>query len=396
MVKKELVNEKNQCCGCGLCALKCPKHAIEMKEDEYGFIYPYVNKSKCINCEICKKECSYNKKTNIEKYIKKTYAAFSKDDIILSSTASGGAFTSIATMFLKNGGVVYGSTLCNEDNNFLVKHIKIEHLEDLEKLKGSKYVQSDITSVYEDIEKELLAGKQVLFSGTPCQVSAIKSFTKNPRNLFTIDIICHGVPNNKLFNDYIEYKNKKEKIKIKNFKFRTKDKGWGLYFSYVFFDLKRNKNITKVEPAFKSSYYQLFLDSFIYRENCYSCPYANDNRVGDITLGDYWGIEIEHSELIKDSNINLKKGISCIIVNSYKGERLVKNYSEIIKVYESMIEKVKKHNNQLNKPSKMPINRDALFLKYKKDGYDFIEDYYNRKYLIKNSIKRVLYFLKNN
>ena len=376
-----IVNEKDKCCGCGLCAIKCPKNAIEMREDEFGFVYPYINQDKCINCGICKKVCAYNNDSVENKFEKKVYGAVSKDDKILNSTASGGVFTSIATEFIKQNGVVFGCSLEKENNKFIVKHIKVDNLDDLEKLKGSKYVQSDITNIFKEIKDCLKDNKKVLFSGTPCQVAAIKKFTNNPDNLFTIDIICHGVPNNKMFNDYIDYENKKNNIVIEDFKFRDKSKGWGLNYSYTI----KGKKIVK--PSFKSSYYQMFLDSITYRKNCYSCPYANSNRVGDITIGDYWGIEKEHPEYIHSKIFDCKKGISCLIVNSVKGEKAIKDYPNEIRILESNLKKVKLHNSQLNMPSKYNYNRDVVLNIYLKEDYKSVNKWY-RKY------KGIYYLLK--
>lgn len=388
----ELVNKKVDCCGCGHCSIKCPKNAIEMKEDEYGYVYPYIHKDICINCGVCKRVCQYNKQRKKCDFDKSAYVAVSKDEQILTTTASGGVFTSIAKSFIEKGGIVYGCALLNEKEKFIVKHIKLETIDELEKIKGSKYVQSDITSVYEEIKEELKKGNKVLFSGTPCQVAAIKEYT-NDDNLFTIDIICHGVPNNKMLNDYINYIENKEKIRIKDFKFRDKSKGWGLNYSYTYKDSDNHKYKKKVKPSFESSYYQLFLDSYTYRDNCYSCKYANENRVGDMTIGDYWGIEIEHKELI-NKNIYPKKGVSCVILNSPKGELMFEKYTNDVNSYESKFEKIKIHNHQLNNPSFKPKDRQELLEVYKNYGFSAVEKFYDRKNFIKNSIKRVLYKLK--
>lgn len=386
----ELVNNKNFCCGCGLCAQKCPKNAIEMKEDEKGFVYPYIDKAKCINCNICKKVCEYNKKNKENEYEKKVYVACSNDSQILNSTASGGVFSAIAYSFFNKDGVVFGSSLEKENEKFIIKHIKADSLEKLNRLKGSKYAQSDITNVYEEVQAELDKGKKVLFSGTPCQISAIKKYVHDTSNLFTIDIICHGVPSNSMFVDYIKYTNSKNNIKIDNFKFRDKSKGWGsYYYNYSYFDLNRKKHFEKIEAAYNSSYYQLFLDSYFFRENCYSCSYANDNRVGDITIGDYWGIEIEHPQLINDKEIDVNTGISCLIVNSEKGEKLIKDFSEGLVIYKSNFEKVRKHNVQLNHPCVMKEERKQLLDDYEKEGYEAIEKFYKHKYGKKNFIKNI-------
>ena len=388
---EELVNKKDKCCGCGLCAIKCPKNAILIKEDEYGFKYPYINKDKCINCGICKRMCEYNEEEkNTNDYCTKAYAAYSKNESILNSTASGGVFTTIAKDFVEKGGIVFGCSLEKENNEFVAKHIKITETCNLEKIKGSKYIQSDISNLFNEIKNELHSNKKVLFSGTPCQVAAVKAYTKNDDNLFTMDIICHGVPNNKMFNDYINFLNEKNNIQIKDFKFRDKKKGWGLYYRYYYYDVSKQNNYQKVLPAFKSSYYQLFLDSFIYRENCYNCPYANKNRIGDITIGDYWGIEKEHPKLISDKKIRVEKGVSCIIVNSDKGEKLIKYFSNNIQMYCSEFDKIKKHNYQLEGPSMMRNERNKILDIYKKQGFESVDNYYNKKNRIKNIIKSII------
>ena len=386
-----IVNEKDKCCGCGLCAIKCPKNAIEMREDEFGFIYPYINQDKCINCGICKKVCAYNNDPVENKFEKKVYGAVSKDDKILNSTASGGVFTSIATEFIKQNGVVFGCSLEKDNNKFIVKHIKVDNLDDLEKLKGSKYVQSDITNIFKEIKDCLKDNKKVLFSGTPCQVAAIKKFTNNPDNLFTIDIICHGVPSNKMFNDYIEYENKKKNIIIEDFKFRDKSKGWGMFYHYDYIDKKDNSNKRKIKPAYESSYFQMFLDSYTYRDNCYSCPYANDIRNSDITLGDFWGVEKEHFDYLSSNDLNVKRGISCIVVNSAKGNYIFSQMNDLL-LFESTILKVKKHNGQLCYPSFKPFDRVIIFNNYKLNGYCEINKYYRKK----NRFKRVLRGIWNN
>ncbi len=384
-------NDKSKCSGCGLCSTRCPKNAIKMQEDEYGFLYAFIDEKKCINCGICKKICPYNK-INANTFKKKVFVSNSNNEQVLNTTASGGVFTSIATSFIKNDGVVFGSTLQNENNSFVVKHVKITSIDELEKLKGSKYVQSDISNIYPELKEELDKNKKVLFSGTPCQIAAVKKFCNDSNNLYTIDIICHGVPSNKLFNDYINYVNKKENIEIKNYKFRVKDKGWGLYYFYCdFFDVKTKNKKVKVRPAIDSSYYQLFLDSYTYRKNCYSCPFANDNRISDVTIGDFWGIEKEHKELIKNKKINIKKGVSCIIVNTEKGMNLLENNKDNIILFESNFQKVRKYNHQLDHPCKMPNDRELILKKYEEKGYKEVDKYYKNKYKLKRIAKRIWY-----
>lgn len=377
----KLVNNKDKCCGCGLCALKCPKKAIEMKEDKYGFVYPYIDEDKCINCGICKKVCNYKKNIQSD-FNKETFVVVAKDDETLKTTASGGAFTAIASSFIENGGVVFGCSLEQENEKFKVMHIKVDNVKDLDKLKGSKYVQSDINNIYMQIMDELNNGKKVLFSGTPCQVSAIKAFTKNHEHLYTVGLICHGGSSNKMFNDFIDFLNKKNGIKIINFIFRDKTKGWGLFAKITY---KKNKKVnTKIIPCIYLSYYQMFIDSLTYRDNCYTCPFASENRVEDITLGDYWGIEYVHPEYLQNKLIDSKKGVSCLIVNSYKGKNLLDNCNRKMNILSSTFDKAKSYNKNLYEPSIINSKRKEILDIYSTKDYFAVNKWYK-----KNNMKKI-------
>lgn len=385
----ELINNKRECCGCAACYSICPQKAIEMVEDEYGYVYPKIDKNKCIDCGLCKKNCVFQNK---EKYLnepKKTYVASSRNSELLHNSASGGVFATIAIKFLDEHGSVYGAALEEKEEYFKVKHVRVLKKEDLVKLQGSKYVQSDMMNIYSLIKRDLEDGRKVLFSGTPCQVNALKGFLKfkDYENLYTIDIICHGVPSNKMFNSFIKMLEKKEKGKIIDFKFRDKTKKWGLNASITI--KKKDKTIKKITEAFNLSYYQLFLDSQIYRENCYNCPYAGKLRTGDITIGDYWKIEKEHPNYI--NMLDIEKGVSCIIVNNDKGEKMISEFLNNFVLLDSKFEKVQYHNKQLIHPSVMKKERSKILKLYSKRGYECVDEYYFKKNFIKNLIKKIFY-----
>lgn len=386
--KKYIQNTKENCCGCGACVNICPKKAITLEEDEYGFKYPKIDFNKCINCGLCKKVCNFKKeKQKIDKNVK-AYAAVSEKKEILLKSASGGIFATIAKNILDNKGIVYG---CSMDyKNIKAEHIRIENEKDIVKLQGSKYVQSDLKDIYLKIKKDLDDNKIVLFSGTPCQVDGLYGFLlgKEYDNLFTIDIICHGVPSEKMFKDYIKFIEKKENIKITNYIFRDKTNGWGLYAKY-FFETQKRKRRYKIIPSFKSSYYQMFLDSLTYRENCYKCPYAGTKRIGNITIGDFWGIEQEHSIELNKRNIKSKNGVSCILVNDSKGEKLIQTYGLNLELIESEYKKVANHNNQLNESSLKKEERKKIFNIYMKNGYEELDKWYYKKNRFKNLLKTI-------
>lgn len=374
-----LFDEKTKCCACGACKNICPKGAIAMKEDEYGFLYPQIDEKKCVQCGICKKVCAYQngqvKNTPI-----KCYAAVNKNKVELMKSASGGIFVAVATSVLKEGGVVFGAALDFEDGHAHPHHIAVREISQLYRLQGSKYVQSAIENTYEEAKKELNLGKKVLFSGTPCQIAGLYGYLRREyENLFTVDVICHGVPSAKMFDDFLQNETNKRNVKkIKEYIFRDKKRGWGMN-GKIRFELKNGSEKTVYIPARLTSYNTFFLDGFNYRENCYSCKYANSKRPGDITLGDYWGIERENPELLKNKEYDIENGISCIIVNSKNGMKIMQNIINL-SMYETQFEKIANKNGQLKYPSKRPAKREQIMKLYFQKGYRGVDEYFYRNY----------------
>ena len=278
------------------------------------------------------------------------YAAYSKNENLLMKSSSGALFGVIAKLFLKNGGLVFGAAF---DDNFNLRHIGISDEKELYKLLGSKYVQSKLGETYRTIRRVLQDdNKKVLFVGTPCQVAGLKSFLGRVYdNLFTIDIICHGVPSQKMFKQYLAWQKKKHKEDITEFDFRCKTKsGWGM-FGKMQLSSKKEINIKSVYDPYIGN----FLQCNTYRESCYSCKYANKDRVGDLTLGDYWGILKEHPDFYSS------KGVSCVLVNTDKGNLIWEKCKPYLNYIESSIEKVSKHNVNLLHPSIRPERRDNIY-----------------------------------
>lgn len=370
----KLFENKSDCCGCGACLNACPKNAIILSPDEDGFVYPSVNEKKCIECGLCKKVCAYQNQDRISSK-KEVYAAVSVSTD-LAESASGGLFAAFAQAVIADNGAVYGCAMEYENETLIPRHICVTELGELVKLKGSKYVQSCLGNCYSDVRSRLDNGQSVLFSGTPCQVADLKSFLrKDYDNLFTIDIICHGVPSAKLFRDYIRFEEQKNNKKIVDFRFRDKSAGWKLHGSMTFDD----GETVYFEPE-ESSYYQMFLNSYTYRENCYSCPYASDKRSGDITVGDFWCIDLVHPELLTENGGELeeKKGVSCMIVNNPKGSRMLELYGNGIRRWESAYENAAKYNRQLTAPSSRKPERETA-LSLAREGYENVERWYRRR-----------------
>lgn len=199
------INKKDNCCGCYACVNVCPKDCISMEEDSEGFNYPCVDKSKCVDCTLCEKVCPIINKDKVAQGSNEednTYVAYTKNATVRKNSSSGGMFTELAESVLKNNGVVFG---CAFDDDFNAHHIMIDNISDLEKLRGSKYIQSQIESTYKEAEKLLKNGKLVLFSGVACQIAGLNSYLrKDYNNLITVDVLCHGVPSGKAWRKYID------------------------------------------------------------------------------------------------------------------------------------------------------------------------------------------------
>lgn len=376
-----LFTKKEDCCGCGACLNKCPKQAIKMYEDKCGFIYPVIKEDKCVRCGQCKKVCAFQNE-DVKNSPIECFAAISMNSEQAKKSASAGVFAAIATKVIERGGIVYGAAF---DETWKVRHILVETIDQLVAIQGSKYVHSDIENKYSEIREQILIGKQVLFSGTPCQVAGLQSYLgEKYDNLLTIDIVCHGVPSNKMFHDYIKTLESKHGGRITAFTFRDKTLGWGINGSAVV----NGKRIIIWQSA--SSYLYYFTNGWIYRENCYKCPYACEHRPADITLGDYWGIEKEHPELLGKDGWDESNGISCVITNTEKGQVFLKQID--CKLKTSSFEKIRKGNAQLLNPCKTG-KRTEIIKQYEENEWNGLEKRFNTQIGLKkysSIIKRLL------
>ena len=310
-MKKNLDNIEFYCTGCSLCETICPVNAIEIIIDEEGFKRYHINE-KCIKCGLCIKECpKINYKTEKHDEVD-VYSAYTLDETVLKESSSGGIFSEIAKIFLHNDGIVVGASL--EDME--LRHICISDEEELYKLRGSKYLQSDMSGIFNEIKEYIKSGKKVLFSGLPCQVAAIKKYIKSD-NLYTIDIVCHGVPSIHVFKKSLKDRFGIEKIS--KIVFRDKAKGWNNYALKYY--IKDDEKI-KTYSYTNDEWFMGYLKNKYLKKSCYDCDFNDKHRQGDITLGDFWGIEnIDREFYIKNSN----KGISLVMINTGKGKDLFNN-----------------------------------------------------------------------
>ena len=379
------IKGKSNCCGCQACFNKCPKNAITMIEDEKGFKYPKIDKEKCVNCGICEKVCPILTKIKIENK-PKAYACVNLNDEIRMQSSSGGIFTAIATYIIDKGGVVFGATW--NDDFSRVEHMYVENKNELYKFRGAKYLQSDINKSYVQAKKFLDEDRYVLFSGTPCQIEALKSFlNKDYEKLYLQDIICHGVPSPKVWDSYkkfMEQKNCNSKTKSMYFRDKTAE-GWNKYHVKMQFD---NNNSYDVEHG-KDIYMKAFLSNIALRDSCTNCNFKKENRASDITLADFWGINNIKPEM------NDEKGTSLVIVNSDKGNLLFEEISDMIKSEEVDFDTAIKPNPSMNTISPRNVKSEDFFANIDAMPFDeLVKKYVPEPSIIKKVLRKIKKMIK--
>lgn len=342
----------NTCTQCKACVQICPKHCITMVDASDGFKLPSIDRNICIKCGLCMRSChkiTPNLNFNIPIA---NFACWTKSISDRKKSSSGGAFSVLARHILSQGGVVFGASMSSD---LKVRHIAISDECELAKIQGSKYVQSDIGNTYSEARDLLHNGQTVLYSGTPCQIAGLKTFLRKPYdNLYTCDIICHGVPSQKAFDIYL---NKiKAASNFSDFKFRFTE-GWGFQLSGLLEAPSLDgASIKKIISPMKSYYLRAFTKGLMFDESCYTCPYACTERISDITLGDYWGI----GEL-KPFNHSTKHGVSCMLINTERGLTLCNNCNGF--EYEIRpLEEAVKGNHNLSHTSERPKGRNTYFI----------------------------------
>ncbi len=375
----ELFDEKGKCCGCTACMSICPRNAIHMEPDEEGFLYPHVNQDLCVNCGLCKTVCTFQNgydKTKSAK-IPAAYAIKHKDENIRAHSRSGGMFTAISNYVLGLGGTVYGAGF---GEHFKVEHKCAHTPKERDEFRGSKYVQSDLGGCFREIKEKLQNGERVLFSGTACQTAALRQYCGAPlrRNLYLVDIVCHGVPSPRIWQDFLALREKELHGKVTAVDFRDKEKfGWEAHYESL--TIRGKKQSSRL-------YTGIFYKDAILRPSCYNCIYTNKRRPSDITLADFWGHEKAAPGFHEDD-----KGCSLVLGNTHKGR------AWILKVIDEVdyvdVTGYKYRHINMHRPTTRPENRDEFWKDYFEHDFRYVaEKYTHYRYVPypKRMLKNVL------
>lgn len=380
------------CTGCSACMNICPQNAITMKNNEYDEIHPFIDINKCIGCNLCKKVCPNNETVKSFKPME-CYASIRKDNIKRKDSSSGGICAVLYEKYIEIGNIVYGVKFNREEG---AKFYRAENIEDIIDFKGSKYVQANMNIIYKQIEKDIIEGKKVLFIGTPCQVAGVKSYfnmksLEFQNNLATVDFLCHGCVPNKYLLDEITTIEKKNKCKCDTVSFRSNDLNKNYYLC-----LKNNDKVFYRKKAEKQRYFYSFLHSITIRECCVNCKYKQTQRMGDITLGDFLGLGVE----IPFKYSNIVNNPSLVLVNTKKGDEMLKLISDQIELWKRPLEEAVKGGPSFRNKNGNMVFRKIFRKKYPRNGfvksinhiivfahiYDWIKKYYRK-------VKKRLFFL---
>ncbi len=354
-MKSKHITPPVNCTGCGLCDNVCPKDAIRMVWSDSGFLVPQVDTSVCVECGLCVKKCIAQEEAEV--YTDDTssvvsYGGWNKDEGILLGSSSGGVFTALAEYIIGQGGVVFGVVW---KDKLTAVFDKAESLEALAAMRGSKYTPAVPGHAYREVLNELKNGRKVLFSGTSCQVHALRKYLrKDYENLLTVDIMCHGTPSHLILEKYIEEDEARTGKTIDHVSFRDKPEGWLRYHVTRHYTDGSSQSTAMSQDI----YMRMFLSDKALNTVCYNCPYAHFPRQGDITLGDYWGVENHHADWPID------KGVSSILANNSKGKAALEQLSDRISLVCEPFEKIYKGQSVVYvRPKTLVPPSRALILK---------------------------------
>ena len=374
------VCEISKCSGCGACHSVCPHGAISMAPGLLGAMSPHIDNENCVDCGLCAKVCPVNNPVKLAEP-SVAYAAYSISPDERMTSASGGAATILARKIIMDGGVVYG---CAQLSGVDISHIRVDSLSGLERLKGSKYVQSRTAHVFEEVKNDLKENRKVLFIGTPCQVAGLKNYialTKYDQGLIAVDLCCHGTPSLQILHDHLAYSGLVDADEVS---FRDKSTG---KIRYVFKAKTSDEACIYDKPAHADYYMTGFLNGMFLRESCFTCRYAASERCSDLTLADHWAMGDS-----EDAEMMVSKGLSTVLINTQKGKTLFESLEDLVYEVRPMSEAM--NNGQFKRPVRKPEDYDAFAKYYKETGYKmacrkFLPPYQRR--MILNTLKTRYY-----
>lgn len=399
-----LYSEKEECCGCTACKSICPVNSITMQPDEEGFLYPIIDDVLCVECGLCKTVCPLKNEVKFDRLTNKEgelepliYAIKHKSDNVRMASSSGGAYTAISDHIIDpivkdsiTNKVGFNSSNCSGNNNgcsnnsiiygvrfskdFNVHHASATTAAERDQFRGSKYVQSDLRNIFVNIRNNLLEGKTVLFTGTPCQTAGLYSYLKKLKfnkpntnlsgevtdRLILNDLICHGTPSPLLWKEYLKFIQEKHRSAVKSYSFRYKGKGWRNYTPMAVFENGKSR----IDKADIMVYSNLFQSLLAHRPSCYRCKFANLRRTSDITIGDFWGIE---NSLPKFEDEN---GVSVMMINTLKGQAIFEDIKDTVAYEKSNTLDCLQRN--LIEPNKKPQNRELFWGEYFREDFNYV------------------------
>ena len=377
--------ERSKCTGCSACVNVCPKDAISFEKNEKGFFYPHIDETKCVECGRCRKACHINNDIELN-VVKDKYLFRNGDFAIRRKSSSGGAFMPIASKVVQEGGTVFGAEF---GDKLYIQHNSYNDDQQIQKFSTSKYVQSDLRDSFSKVQSLLKEGKKVLFSGTPCQVSGLKSFLKvvncPTENLITVDFVCHGTGSPKFWEDCLKFYEKKYKSEVVGANFRGKPRPGKLQNLALTFANGKKFN---APSANMEVYLYHFLKDYILRDGCFSCKYSNVDRVSDITMGDCYRPGTALSYL--DDGF----GLSQVMVNTEKGREFVESFKSSGELVQVDVNEYIQPNQK--RPTKKPASYDSFWKAYVEQGFNGglkASNYTTMKNRVKHCLLAITYYL---
>ena len=374
-----------ECTGCTACYSVCPNNCIKMNGDSFGFPRPVIDKAQCVKCGLCQNACPVVQKrsfTTIDGI--RTYAAYSKDENIRYTSSSGGIFSEIAISVLDQGGVIWGAAY---DASFAVRHIAVESRDELHKLQGAKYSQSELGDAFSQIKQQLIRGRQVLFCGSPCQVYGLKGFlTKEYDNLICVDFVCHSIPSPYAWKKYLDYRSKSDSPgeHPSSINMRSKITGWSHYGYSVLIDYEHEKYMARSN---QDLYMKLFVGGYISRSSCANCKFKGFERASDLTIGDCWGVWNFAPQMDDD------KGTSLVIVHTEKGKEFFLGISDRINTLPISKKEALESNKAISNSQKVSADRNKSLKMAVTGKYTLLEQMLKNKSRVKtakDTIKKAL------